>query len=193
VRELLFGTQMKEMDTRFQRQDERFEQKVTDIREALKTRQDSLESFMKSEMSSLLHRLKEELSERDNLLKNEQRERSEAIAKLAKELAVAVENFERKNSKLADTLDATERELRQLMMAENSALSGKIEEKYQDALNVLSRTAEQIRDDMVYRSSLSGMFMEAALKLSGQWTEDSNPQKCNASAKGREFSPSDEE
>ena len=175
VRELLFGGQMKEVDTRFQRQDEQFERKITDVREALKTRLDSLENFMKSEISSLLHRLKEEQSERDSLLKGEQRERAEALAQLAKELAAAVETFERKTGKVADTLDATERELRQLMMTENAGLSRKIEEKYQDALNVLSRTAEQIRDDMVYRSALSGMFTETALKLSGQWSDIARP------------------
>jgi chromosome segregation ATPase len=217
VRELLFGTQMKEVDTRFQRQDERFERKIADVREALKTRLDSLENFMKSEISSLLHRLKEEQSERDSALKdeqreraetfrneqrerseglkheqheraeaikNEQRERAEALAHLAKELASAVETFERKNSKVADALDAAERELRQLMMTENTALSAKIEEKYQDALNVLSSTAEQIRDDMVYRSSLSGMFTETALKLSGQWSDVSRSPEREASVTG---------
>jgi DNA-directed RNA polymerase subunit F len=215
VRELLFGTQMKEVDIRFQRQDERFERKIADVREALKTRLDSLENFMKSEMSSLLHRLKEEQSERDSALKdeqrerveglkseqherseglkNEQRERAEALAHLAKELASAVETFERKNSKVADTLDATERELRQLMMTENTALSSKIEEKYQDALSVLSRTAEQIRHDMVYRSSLSGMFTETALKLSGQWSDVSKPPEREAPAKGGEETPSSDD
>jgi hypothetical protein len=41
VRELLFGTQMKEVNTHFQRQDEQFERKITDVRESLKTRLDS--------------------------------------------------------------------------------------------------------------------------------------------------------
>ena len=175
VRELLFGAQMKEVNTHFQRQDEQFERKIADVREALKTRLDSLENFMKSEVSSLLHRLKEEQSERDSLLKNEQRERAESLAQLAKELATAVATFERKLGAAADTLDATERELRQLLMTENSALSNKIEERYQDALSALSSTATQIRDDMVYRSALSDMFTETALKLSGQWSDISSP------------------
>ena len=192
VRDLLFGAQMKDVDTRFQRQEERFEQKITDVREALKTRLDSLENFMKSEVSSLLHRLKEEQSERDSALKNEQRERAEALAHLTKELAMAVESFERKNSKVADTLDATERELRQLIMAENAALSGTITEKYQDALNVLSRTAAQIRDDMVYRSALAGMFTETALRLSGQWPGIfTSPEGGADAAKGEETPPAD--
>jgi len=189
VRELLFGAQMKEVDIRFQRQDERFERKVADVREALKTRLDSLENFMKSEVSSLLHRLKEEQSERDSLLKDEQKERAEAFAQLTKELALAVETFERKNNRVADMLDVTSRELRQLMMTESTALSGKIEERYQDALSVLSKTAEEIRDDMVYRSSLSSMFTEVAFKLNGQWSEVS---KRDASANDGESSPSDD-
>jgi hypothetical protein len=78
------------------------------------------------------------------------------------------------------------------MMTENTTLSSKIEEKYQDALSVLSRTAEQIRDDMVYRSSLSGMFTEAALKLSGQWADVSSPLKRDASANDGELNPSED-
>jgi hypothetical protein len=35
-------------------------------------------------------------------------------------------------------------------------------------LQVLSETAAQIRHDMVYRSSLSSMFTEVAVKLSGR-------------------------
>jgi DNA anti-recombination protein RmuC len=189
VRELLFGTQMKEVDAHFQRQEERFEQKIADAREALKTRLDSLENFMKSEVASLLHRLKEEKSEQDSALKDEQRERAEAVAHLTKELVAAVETFERKADKMANALDAAERELRQLMMTENAALADKIEQKYQNALGVLSKTAEQIRDDTVGRSSLSGLFTEVALKLSGQWSDISNSPECEASAKNGEKTP----
>jgi len=183
VRELLFGAQMKEVEIHFQRQEERFERKIADVNEALKTRVDSLENFMKSEVSSLLRRLKEEQSERDNALKEEQRERTEAVTRLAKELASAVEIFERKSDKIVATLDATEQELRQLMMADNAVLSRKVEERYQDALSTLSSTAGQIRDDLVGRSALSVLFTEVALKLSGQLADISSPPEREASAK----------
>ncbi len=183
VRELLFGTQLKEMEVRFRRQEERFLREVSDARESLKKRLDSLENFMKSETSMLLHRLQEEQTERSEAIKAEQRERSEAVkteqrerveafAQLGRDLAAATESLERKVSKLSSTLDATERELRQLLLSESGSLTDKIEGKYQDALQVIAKTASQIRDDMVYRSSLSGMFTECALKLSGQWAPD---------------------
>ena len=194
VRELLFGAQLKDMDIRLKRQEERFLREIGDCRDDLKKRLDSLENFMKSEIASVLHRLKEEQSEREEALKteqrergdglkaeqrerleslrNEQRERMEAIALLSKELATASETLDRKIAKVSGTLDTTERELRQLLLAESGSLSGKIEEKYQSALDVLANTAAQIRHDMVYRSALSGMLTEVAVKLSGQWVAE---------------------
>jgi len=191
VRELLFGTQMKDIETRFHRQEERLLREVSDARDSLKKRLDSLENFMKSETATMLHRLQQEQAERTEILKleqrersesirneqrerieafkNEQRERAEAFAQLGRELAAVSEALERKLVKISNTLDTTERELRQLLLLESNSLNDKIETKYQDALNVISKSASQIRDDMVYRSSLSGMFTECALKLSGQW------------------------
>ena len=172
VRELLFGAQLKDMENRLQRQEERFQREISDARDSLKTRLESLENFMKSETASLLHRVKEEQAERESALKSEQRERSEALAQTAKDLAALSESLERKIAKVSGVLDATERELRALLLMETNSLSAKIDEKYSEALGVLSRTASQIRDDMVHRSALSGMFTEVAVKLSGQWTPE---------------------
>jgi DNA-directed RNA polymerase subunit F len=184
VRELLFGRQLKDMETRFQRQEERSQREIIDLRNAVKTRIDSLENFMKSEVASLLHRLKNEQDERTEMLKAEQRERNEnlkaeqreraeAVAQLSKDLAAASEASERRLAKLSSTLDNTERELRQLLQTESGALSAKVDERYQDALNALSKAASEIRGDMVYRSSFSTLLTEMAVKLSGQWTLES--------------------
>jgi len=181
VRDILFGAQLKDLETRFQRQEERFTREINDARDALKKRLDSLENFMKSESSSLLHRIKEESAERDSEIKNEQRERSEALkneqreradafAQLAKDIASAVESFERKLAKLSGVLDAAERELRQLLLTESGSLTDKVEEKYRDTLEIITGTAAQIRHDMVYRSALSGLLNDVAVKLSTQWS-----------------------
>jgi len=181
VRDILFGAQLKDLEIRFQRQEERFTREINDARDALKKRLDSLENFMKSENASLMNRVKEEGAERASemkneqreradALKNEQRERTDAFAQLTKELASAVESFERKLTKLSGMLDTTERELRQLLSTESGSLSDKVEEKYQDALEVIASTAAQIRHDMVYRSALSGLFNDVAVKLSNQWS-----------------------
>ncbi|MDR1397189.1 MAG: hypothetical protein LBJ14_05605 [Desulfarculales bacterium] len=191
VRDLLFGAQLKDMEVRIQRQEARFTREINDVGDALKKRLDSLENFMKSEVSSLLARLKEEQQERDGSmkaeqrerqealraeqrergesLKNEQRERGEAVGALNSEMKNLSEAFDRKLAKISSTLDAAERELRQLLLSESGSLSDKIESRYKDALNVLAKTAGQIRNDMVYRTALSGIFTEAVVELNNPW------------------------
>jgi seryl-tRNA synthetase len=186
VRELLFGTQLKDMELRFQRQEELLLREINNVRDSIKSRLDSLEGFMRSENGTLLLRLQEEQNERDSamkteqrerteLLKTEQRERAEAVAALGVELAAAVETADRKIAKVAGTLDAVERELRELLLKESNMLSSKVEERYQDALSVLSSSSSHLRHDAVHRSALSGMFAEMAIKLSRQMTMDMEP------------------
>ena len=172
VRDLLFGTQLKDIDTRFQRQDARFQREVNDAREALKNRLDSLENFMRSETASLLNRINADAAERNAALEAERRERAEALNALAGNLSAAEKEFERRVNTLSNLLDTTGLEIRKLMQTETSNLNKKIDEKYEAALNVLSETASQIRHDMVYRSMISSMFMEMGAKLNNQWLED---------------------
>jgi hypothetical protein len=172
VRDLLFGTQLRDVETRFQRQEARFQREVNDAREALKVRLDSLENFMRSETASLVHRINTEAAERDAALKAEQRERIEAVNTLAGNIAAAENAFERRMAALSSTLDNAEQEIRKLMQSETNNLNDKIDEKYAAALNVISETAGQIRHDMVYRSTLANMFTEMAVKLSNTWPAD---------------------
>jgi len=193
VRELLLGTQMKDVENRFQRLEERFQHDLSDLRDSVKNRIESLESFMKSESASFLHRLREEQeersaalkneqrerldtlkaekSERQEALKNEQRERSEGLAQMMRDLAAMEQEQERKLKALSGTLDTTEREMRQLLLSENARLADKVEQKYKDALSVLANTAAQIRHDMATRTQVSSLLTEMAVKLSGQWTD----------------------
>ena len=205
VREILFGAQLKDMEIRFKRQEERFIQEISDIRDSFKKRLDSLENFMRSEAAGLLDRLKRETEEREATLKAEQRERSEALAaeqrerqeaikeekrerqeavknedrerqeasgRLASDLSGAVEAFERKLGKLTGTLDAAERDLRSLLLNESGSLNEKIDKKYADALKALARTNAQIRNDMVYRAALSGLFAESVGALAQPWNPE---------------------
>ncbi|MDR1298364.1 MAG: hypothetical protein LBO05_13575 [Deltaproteobacteria bacterium] len=208
VRELLFGAQLKDMEMRFKRQEERLLREISEVKESLRGRLDSLENFMKSEVGSLLTRLKEDRDERDALVRaeqrdrheeiraearernellgaerrelhenisKEQRDRAESIGKIASDLAVSNDNFERRSAKLGASLETLERTLRELMMKESTDLNDKIDEKYNDALNILTRTATQIRTDMVYRTHMSTMITEMVASLSKPWNIDVSP------------------
>jgi hypothetical protein len=208
VREILFGAQLKDMETRFRRQEEKLLREIAEVKDSLRSRLDSLENFMKSEVSALLNRIKEERDDREQALRSEQsqrqeetqaairernellgqarreftdglgqekRERSESLAKLTSELGLAVENSDRRHGKLANSLDLTERTLRELLMSESSNLTDKIDEKYNESISVTEKTAAQIRSDMVYRTALSTMFTEIVGSLSKPWNLDISP------------------
>jgi chromosome segregation ATPase len=85
VRELLFGAQLKDMEMRFRRQEERLLREISEVKESLRSRLDSLENFMKSEVNSLLTRLKEERDEREAIIRAEQRDRHEEVRAEARE------------------------------------------------------------------------------------------------------------
>jgi len=213
VREILFGAQLKDMELRFKRQEDRFLREISDVKESLRKRLDSLENFMKSEVSSMLERLQREQQEREasqkaeqreraEALKNEQRERVEAfkneerqridavkaeekerqdaISQLTGDLLNTAENIERKITSLGSTIDSVERELRSLLLNESGSLTDKLETKYADALNVVAKTAAQIRSDMVYRSSLTGLFAEMVGSLSKPWNDEEDLLKAEA-------------
>ncbi|MDR3203834.1 MAG: hypothetical protein LBV23_03695 [Deltaproteobacteria bacterium] len=208
VRELLFGAQLKDMEMRFRRQEERLLREISEVKDSLRSRLDSLENFMKSEVTSLLGKIKEERDERDAVLRTEtrerqeeikneakersesvaaerretqenfakeQRERTEGDAKLNSDLAATNENFERRSSKLSASIEALERTLRELIMKESSELNDKIDEKYNEAINVIDKTSSQIRADMVHRTALSTMFTETVSSLSKPWNIDVSP------------------
>ena len=172
VRDLLFGAQLKDIETRFQRHEARFQREVSDAKEAFRARLDSLENFMRSETASLLHRINTEAAERGAASKSEQKERIETFNALAGTIAATEKAFERRMAALSNTLDNTGQEIRKLMQAESNNLNNKIDEKYKAALNAITEAMSQIRSDGVYRSTLSNMFLEMGAKLSNQWSED---------------------
>ena len=181
VRELLMGTQLKDMENRVLRQEERLMKEIDTLRDTIKQRLESLENFMRSESSSLLRKLQEEKTERVESLKAEntdrtyaiqqdRREREEAIAHMTKEIAAREDALERKITTVSSALDTTEHELRQLLLAESGRLSATTEEKFKDAIAVIKRTANELQNDLVSRSALSALFTESAVKLVGDLT-----------------------
>ncbi|MDR1041782.1 MAG: hypothetical protein LBR80_16785 [Deltaproteobacteria bacterium] len=205
VREILFGAQLKDMEMRFRRQEERFLREIAEVRDSLRTRLDSLENHLKSEVAAIFSRLKEEKDEREAALKAEERDRREQLAGEAREreqqsdalkrdltdaltreskdrtdsdsrlqsaLQSTDETLERKTSKLSQSLDNTERALRDLLKGECTAINDKIDEKHAELVNHVAKTNSQIRSDMVYRTALSTMFTETVGSLSKPWNLD---------------------
>src|SRR5476649_2016128 len=68
IRDILFGSQMRDYDGRFQRLDERLAREAADAREDVQRRIEGLENFLKAEVQSLTNRLNVEQSDRGNAI-----------------------------------------------------------------------------------------------------------------------------
>jgi hypothetical protein len=176
VRDILFGTQMRDYEKRFARMEERMAKEVSNLRDETRKRFDAIESYAKKEVESLSDRLSVEQNERaesikreaellSDGLKGEQGERGEAIEELSRELKETNRLLEKKIAQLDELLGKTSRDLRQQILDQSKELADVIRLKYEDATAALERVARELRLDKVDRSKLSELLMGMALHL----------------------------
>src|SRR5215468_3205657 len=82
IRDILFGANMREYEKRFGRLEERLTKSSEALRDDLKKRFDSLESYVKDELEAIATRLKAEKVERSENLKELTRESRDAAKAL---------------------------------------------------------------------------------------------------------------
>lgn len=158
IRNILFGSQMRDYDGRFQRLEERLAREATALRADLQKRLDALEAFMKGEAESLTNRVK-----------TEQSERGQSIEKLARDLAETAKGIEQKIGRLDEQAAKDIRDLRQQLLEQSKALSAEIKDKHDQIKAGLDNEAQLIRGAMTGRESLAEMLTEVALRLKGEF------------------------
>lgn len=154
IRELIFGTQMRDYDTKFARLEDRLLKEAADLREDIKRRFATLEAFMKSELGAL-----------DEADKSERKERLAAVKELADEAKADAKGAEKKAAQLEEQNAKAQRELRQLIFDESKRLAEEIEQKHAAAAGELGREATDIRRTLTDRHSLADLFAELSLRL----------------------------
>lgn len=181
VRDILFGSQMRDYDKRFARLEERMAKEVSNLRDETRKRFDAIEGYAKKEFDSLSDRLLMEQNERTESLKREaellserlkaeQLERAEAVKELSREFKEANRLLEKRIAQLDELLGKTSRDIRQQILDQSKELSDVIRLKYEDAMSALERVARELRLDKVDRSKLSELLMGMALQLTDDTT-----------------------
>lgn len=155
IRDILFGAQMKKYDRKLAQVQEQILGEISEAKDDFKRRLNSLEEYIKSEVQSLSERID-----------GESESRGEAVKNLAADLKEAAESLDKRLNQTGSQLDKSTRDLRQQLLDLSKKLSDELEEKHKESLDALSSTAAKIRDDMVYRTTLSGLFTETAIRLS---------------------------
>jgi NADH dehydrogenase/NADH:ubiquinone oxidoreductase subunit G len=158
IRDILFGSQMRDYDGRFQRLDERLTREAADARADTQKRLEALETFLKGALESLTNRLN-----------TEQFARGHAVEKLARDLTETASALELATKNLGEHADREVHALRQQLLEQSKALSEEIREKHGQVKADLDREAEQIRGAMTGRESLAEMLSEVALRLKNEF------------------------
>lgn len=156
IRDILFGNQMKDYDSKFARLEERLQNEANELRDDLKRRLASLESFVKSELAAVTDQLQ-----------GEKDERLQAVKALGGELKEHVKNWEKKNQQMESQNDKAHREIREQLLAEANRLGEDIRQKTKDLAVSLARESESLRGTLTPRQHLAEILAQMALQLRG--------------------------
>jgi cytochrome c556 len=154
IRDIIFGTQMREYNQRFAALEERLINDSIALREDLSKRLTALEQYMKKEMEAL-----------GANLRAEQQSRAAAVKELA---AGQVEMAKSADKRFADgtaAADKAQREIRSQLMEQAKALRDEAHKKAAEIAANLRREAADLREVKADRSALAALFTEMAARL----------------------------
>jgi DNA mismatch repair ATPase MutS len=154
IRDILFGSNMREYEKRFARLEERLTKSSDALRDDLKKRFDTLESYVREEMDSNNQRLKAEKNERN-----------EGMKELTRETRDSAKSFEKKLSQLEEQLSSAQTDLRTRILDQSKSLSNQIQKVKDEIEAALEQEAETLRNDKTDRAQLADLFAELSLRL----------------------------
>jgi DNA anti-recombination protein RmuC len=157
VRDILFGNQMREVEKRFARLEERLINESINLREETRKRLDVIENYLKQEVESLSERLK-----------NEQGSRNEALITLTEDSKKITTALEKKLTQFDEQTSYNQRELREQILNQSKNLQEDIRQKYHEMLTLLQREAEELRNAKTDRSTLANLLSELAIRINSQ-------------------------
>jgi DNA anti-recombination protein RmuC len=157
VRDILFGSQMRDVEKKFARLEERLLKECTSLREDTTKRLDSIENYIKQEVESLSQRIISEQGKRD--------EGIQALVEDNKRITTALD---KKLTQLDENISTSQRDLREQILSQSKTLQNDILQKYEEVLAALQRESEELRHAKTDRSTLANLLSEIAIRLNSQ-------------------------
>jgi hypothetical protein len=158
IRDILFGSQMRDYEKKFLRAEERLARETAELREEMKRRFAALEAFVKSECAALADQLKAEKGER-----------VEADKELGRELKDSSRAWEKKISQMEEQSAKALRDLRESILEEAKRLTEEMERKHKELAGALDKEAQELRGTLTDRLALADLFAEVALRLKNEF------------------------
>lgn len=154
IRDILFGSQIKNYEARFVRLEETLARESADLKETMRRRFESLEGFFKKESEALAARLRGERDERNELLKG-----------IARDLKASSDALSKKIVELDSKVDEGHSGLRQELMTESRKLAEEIRRRHDDLASLLERRAGELRHDKADRGLIAALLTDLAVQL----------------------------
>src|SRR3984885_4710794 len=115
IRDILFGSQMRDYEKRFVRLEDNVTKAIEGLREDMTKRLDTLGAFVRQEVDSLSTRLKSEKSER-----------TEGLKEISREIKDGTKIIEKKLSQLEEQMSDGQSELRAKLLEHSKSVSAEI-------------------------------------------------------------------
>jgi hypothetical protein len=160
IRDILFGSQIKNYEARFARLEENLVRETVELKETMRRRFESLEGFFKSETEALSARLK-----------SEREERTHNFTSLDRDLKSTHDELSRKIHELDASTAEANSGLRRELMAESRKLLDEISERHDSLRSLLESRVGELRHQKTDRSLLAALLSEIATQIG----EDGHP------------------
>jgi len=160
IRDILFGSQIKNYEARFARLEENLVRETVELKETMRRRFESLEGFFKSETEAQAARLKAE-----------HEERTDAFQSLERDLKATQDALSRKIHELDASTAEADSGLRKELMSESRKLLEEISQRHDSLRSLLERRVGELRHEKTDRALLSALLAEIAAQIG----EDSQP------------------
>jgi hypothetical protein len=158
VRDILFGNQMRDVERRFARLEERLTKETASLKEDVRKRLDAIEAYIRSESESL-----------GAQIRSERNDRTDAHGSLSIELKETARSLERKATAIDEQHSKGQRDLRQQMLEQHQRLTDDLQQKVEEILATLGRTAQELRSDKADRATIAALLTEVAMRLNDEF------------------------
>lgn len=159
IRDILFGSHIRDYESRFERLEETLLKETSDLRETTRKRLDGLESYMRKEFETLSARIR-----------TEREERSGAVTQLSKDLKDLSDSTARRMTDISDLTTNGQAKLHDEILTQSKTLSDELRSKEIEIIHLLERRFQELRKRKTDRAALSAMLTEVALRLNDQFT-----------------------
>jgi predicted nucleic acid-binding Zn-ribbon protein len=157
VRDILFGGQMRAVETRLQ-----------GLEAKLLRGQETLRTEFSKQLAALDASLQKEAQILGERLLAERTKRSEDLKSLAAELKDALRNLEKRHQKLEESSSMADADLREGILQHSKAVSTEISRLSERLTAELTRSVQELKAEKAGLVALATLFTEMAARLNGE-------------------------